>query len=29
LSRDLAGKLVDRARASAQTGKGGSTVDGI
>jgi len=28
LSRDLASKLVDRARASAQTGKGGSTVDG-
>jgi TonB family protein len=28
LSHDLAGKLVDRARTSAQTGKGGSTVDG-
>ena len=28
LSRDLASKLVDRARTSAQTGKGGSTVDG-
>ena len=27
LSRDLAGKLVDRARASAQTGKGGGVVD--
>ncbi len=28
LSRDLAGKLVDRARAAAQAGKGGSAVDG-
>jgi TonB family protein len=28
LSRDLASKLVDRARASAQAGKGGSVVDG-
>ena len=27
LSRDLAGKLVDRARTSAQTGKGGGVVD--
>src|SRR5262249_22536847 len=28
LSHDLAGKLVERARASAQTGKGGAVVDG-
>jgi TonB family protein len=28
LSHDLASKLVDRARASAQTGKGGAAVDG-
>jgi TonB family protein len=28
LSHDLAGKLIERARASAQTGKGGGTVDG-
>jgi TonB family protein len=28
LSHDLAGKLIDRARSSAQTGKGGAVVDG-
>jgi TonB family protein len=28
LSHDLAGKFIDRARASAQTGKGGAAVDG-
>jgi TonB family protein len=28
LSHDLAGKLIERARASAQTGKGGGAVDG-
>jgi protein TonB len=28
LSHDLAGKLIDRARASAQAGKGGAAVDG-
>ena len=28
LSRDLAGKFVERARASAQTGKGGAAIDG-
>jgi protein TonB len=28
LSKDLAGKFVERARAAAQTGKGGTTVDG-
>ncbi|MBS0417417.1 MAG: energy transducer TonB [Proteobacteria bacterium] len=28
LNKDLAGKFVERARASAQTGKGGTTVDG-